>query len=92
MPGVSGDLFDDPDRTVHAKTNDGAELVRYDRGGKWFIEWPREQMKPCRHIGVGEAARLARDGFVFFNRPGGRVFERKVRALRAQEAVEARRV
>jgi hypothetical protein len=72
------------DRTVHAKLPMGGEVVRYERAGKWFIEWPAQHMILARHVGVDEAARTAvgREGFVHFDRPGGRVFERKVRSLR----------
>lgn len=77
----------DDDRTVHAKTKDGTEIVRYEQTGKWYAEAPDGSR---HHIGVNEAARLSRDGFVYFNRPGGRTFERRVRALRVTETQEAR--
>jgi hypothetical protein len=76
----------DTDRTVHA-SGDGQEIVRYDRAGHWYIEFDRLALRPCRHIGVAEAARLAVEleadgGTIFTRMPGGRVFDRKVRDLK----------
>lgn len=86
MPGIDRSAAGDHDRTVHARQADYPhewEIVRYERAGKWFIEYKHGSLIPCRHIGVGEAARLAVEAgaFVYFNRPGGAVFDRKVRAL-----------
>lgn len=78
------------DRIVHALTRSGAEIVRYDRAGKWYIEHPRGTMLPARQVSVSEAARIAAPGIVNFNLPGGLVFERKVRALRFKEAADVR--
>ncbi len=71
------------DRTVHAECN-GFEVVRYNREGKWYVE-PRSDVSR-EHIGVGEAARRAEacvvlGGVVHFGRPGGQVFDRRVRLL-----------
>lgn len=47
------------DRRVHGRTADGGEIVRYDRAGKWYIEYESRSLRPCRRVGVLEAARLA---------------------------------
>lgn len=44
------------DRTVHATLEDGSEVVRYERAGKYYVEKAGE--KP-RHVTLGEAVRLA---------------------------------
>jgi hypothetical protein len=70
------------DRTVHASSSEW-EIVRYDRAGKWFVEW-KAGLIPCRQVGVREAARLAvkaakdGDGEIFLGRAGGRSFDRLV--------------
>lgn len=76
------------DRTVHARCGD-EELVRYDRAGKWFLEYRPARMRPARQVSVGEAVRLAlemieRGGSVIFRRPGGTTFDRKVRSKMEQ--------
>ena len=65
------------DRTVHGLTADGGEIVRYDRAGKWYVEWPDASLKPCRPISVREAVDLAgEDGAgAFIGRPGGGRFD-----------------
>lgn len=66
------------DRCVHARLPNGAEIVRYDRAGKWYIENPAEQWR--RQITINEAARFA--GYphaeVFTGLSGGRLFDAKV--------------
>ncbi len=65
------------DRTVHAE-GIAAEVVRYDRSGKWYIE-PKNGAQR-RHVGVNEAAEWAAVAAtaVFTGRPGGVVFDRRV--------------
>lgn len=72
------------DRTVHARLNDGAEVVRYDRAGKWLVEWPAGSMLACVAVSMGQAARLASHAGaeVFLGRSGGRSFDAAVRRLR----------
>lgn len=72
------------DRTVHAVTYQGAEIVRYEKAGQWWIEWPTGSMKPGRHVGVGEAARTAvmLSADIRLGLPGGRVFDARARKLR----------
>lgn len=66
-------------RTVHAKTRDGTEIVRYDQSGKWFLE--SFERVP---VSVGRAAREAEYAEVRFGRPGGSVFDRTVKSLREE--------
>lgn len=73
------------DRTVHA-TYPFREIVRYDRAGKWYLEPTHPGSKRLR-MSVTQAAKLAvrrldSGGQVFFNRPGGQVFDKKVRDLK----------
>jgi hypothetical protein len=72
------------DRTVHAVTREGAEVVRYDRAGKWYIEWPAGTRIPRKHIGINEAVNTAVTHChkVNLDLPGGSVFDAKVRKLR----------
>ncbi len=69
------------DRTVHARTASGDEIVRYDRAGKWFVEFARFGR---RQISLGEAVALAvEDGAEWFaGRPGGSRFDDAVRVAR----------
>jgi len=70
------------DRTVHATRANGSEVVRYDRAGKWFLEWAvTARRKP---LTVAEAAELAAAGDAAWypNRPGGQAFDARVRKLR----------
>lgn len=67
------------DRIVHARSFDRhQEIVRYDRAGKWWVE---NSDGTRRHVGVREAAELARfyvrwGGTVFTRMPGGSTFDR----------------
>ena len=64
------------DRRVHAVLSDGGAVVRYDRAGKWFVEYPSGR----RSVSVREAARLAAEHAetVYTGLPGGRTFDRIV--------------
>jgi hypothetical protein len=64
------------DRTVHARTAVGDEIVRYDRAGKWFIEYAGSR----RQITLAEAVGIATwpGATVFTGLPGGGAFDRKV--------------
>ncbi len=70
-------------RTVHAEGR-FAEVVRYDRSGKWYIE-PKDGSQR-RHVGVGEAAEWASVAAtsLHLGRPGGLVFARRVLAEQSQ--------
>lgn len=60
-----------PDRTVHGTTADGGQIVRYDRAGKWYVEY--KDGRPCRHVTVQRAADLAVEALTGV--PGGRRFD-----------------
>jgi hypothetical protein len=77
-------MTEDRDRQVHATMKDGAEIVRYNREGHWYLEWPDGSER--RTLRINDAVALAtstevRD--VFFNRPGGSAFDRKVSLINA---------
>lgn len=68
------------DRTVHASYS-GAEVVRYDRAGKWWLEYDNGARE---RLTLADAAHHAlwamkHGGAVFAGRPGGAAFDRKVR-------------
>jgi len=75
------------DRRVHAKM-DGAEVVRYNRAGKWYVELAADYGRiglPAerRQIPIREAAELAkvfeaRGGKIITRLPGGQAFDRLV--------------
>ena len=66
------------DRTVHGRTADGYEIVRYDRAGKWYLEGIGSR----RPISLSAAVRGAIDGVAYLGRPGGRTFDARARAAR----------
>ena len=68
-----------PDRTVFVRMSDGREIARYDRAGKWFVEYVDESGKPAvrRNVSVRMAARTAasdRRATVYVGLPGGSAF------------------
>ena len=72
------------DRQVHALLDD-EQIVRYDRAGKWYIEFSPPRGRSARHVTVREAARRAvemkeQGGTIFTDRPGGGSFDRAVRS------------
>jgi hypothetical protein len=80
-PSISGQ----GDRTVHARTPAGNEVVRYDRSGKWYVE---SDNLPREHLTINEAVQMAMapGTRIFFDLPGGSTFDRKVRMrLRVDE-------
>jgi hypothetical protein len=71
------------DRTVHARGPYGAEVARYDRAGKWYFEEPDGRRKK---VSLQMAAYVAIDlelegGTIFFDRPGGRQFDHRIRSM-----------
>lgn len=66
------------DRRIHGISTDGGEIVRYERAGKWYIEYPTG-MRPRRALTVRSAASLAALGRAFLGKPGGMRFDAKVR-------------
>lgn len=69
---------DNDDRTVHAEFPGIAEVVRYNRAGKWYVEFSDGRKR--RHVGVLDAAEVAADlvrrgGSIYYGRPGGGKFD-----------------
>ena len=72
------------DRTVHARLSDGSDIVRYERAGKWYIEYPARSLMPRQQIGIETAVKLVkrdRGSRHFPNLPGGSAFDRKMESL-----------
>lgn len=74
------------DRTVHATSGDNprGELVRYDRAGKWYIEWPGRSLMPRQRVTITQAVETAKHWWVnggspHFDRPGGGRFDQLMR-------------
>lgn len=67
------------DRTVHAIVP-GGEIVRYDRAGKWYLEFTDGRAR--KPLSLRAAAELAgaHDAQALLGRPGGLRFDAKVRA------------
>jgi hypothetical protein len=80
----------DADRTVHAACGEW-QVVRYDRAGRWFVEYDPPRMRPATPLSVRQAARLAvrmeaeSGGYIYEGRGGGRIFDARVRELKAEE-------
>lgn len=65
------------DRTVHATSASGDEVVRYDRAGRWWLERADGTRAPLLlTTAVAEAVMFARTGGqVHLGRLGGRRFD-----------------
>jgi hypothetical protein len=80
-------MVTEADRTVHAWGRDPqgrVEVVRYDKAGKWYIEYPdsarkRQAMTLTEAVKEGIHLCIACDGTVCLDRPGGGAFDRLVR-------------
>ncbi len=68
------------DLTVHGRTPSGWPIIRLDRAGKWYVEAQNGR----QHVTLADAAWLAAHGEFTPGLPGGRFFDRQVRAYRAQ--------
>jgi hypothetical protein len=68
------------DRTVHATTRDGWEIVRYDRASKWYIEHPVRRQRFAVPLGTAVHHATEEGATTYLGRPGGKRFDRKVRA------------
>lgn len=71
------------DRIVHATSDDGLELVRYDKAGKWYIE-PLDKSLPRQKVTIYEAVTVAihwekHYGSVVYDQPGGNRFNQLIR-------------
>lgn len=69
------------DRLVHGMTNDGGQIVRYNRAGKWYIEYPDRKR---RFVDIRQAVDAALTGTARLGLPGGGVFDRLYRTRQAQ--------
>lgn len=72
------------DRSVHAVTADGVEVVRYDKAGKWFVENPDGTRRPItlpEAAELGAAAQVDPRGRMRFDLSGGQAFDARVRRL-----------
>lgn len=67
------------DRTVHGTDATGAEIVRYNRARKWYIE-PKGGKR--RQVSLTEAAQAAADGKAPLGRYGGTAFDARVKEIR----------
>lgn len=70
------------DRTVHASHGD-EKLVRYDRQGKWFVEFSPANLRPARRVHFAAAVDIAKrmkaeGGRIYLHKPGGSAFDRAV--------------
>lgn len=74
------------DRTVHGITPTGGEVVRYDRAGKWYLEYPSGQRNPVSLI---EAVTVAWAGAPRLDLPGGGRFDAEIRRLNANSPRES---
>ena len=76
--------MEDNDRRVHAVSADGkTQIVRYDRQGRWFMEFDdgkRERIRDLRKAVAMAMILKAGGGEVHLGRPGGRHFDAKYRA------------
>lgn len=73
----------DNDRTVHAEGVDGTQVVRYDKAGKWWIEYQPHMLRSARPVSISEALEVALDcekdgGVIHLRRSGGRAFDRLI--------------
>lgn len=75
------------DRTVHGRAPRGLgppnELVRYDRSGKWYLEWVDGERL---HLRLAQVVGMAAhpDGEAYLGLPGGRAFDAAVRRRKAE--------
>ena len=71
------------DRRVHAVSDRGVEVVRYERAGKWYVEVPGVGR---RRVTLEEAVQKATlPWFVWHpNLPGGTLFDSRVKKRLAE--------
>lgn len=79
------------DRSVHgysAWPSNPFDVVRYERSGKWYIEFEDGRRE---RVTVRRAARVAARNHFNPGLPGGRSFDSLVRSFRADAVAEANR-
>lgn len=64
-----------PDRTVHAVTAAGHEVVRYERAGKWFLESNGSGGRQQLRVAVAAYAASRPDATWYVGRKGGEKFD-----------------
>lgn len=64
-----------PDRRVHGHTFDGGEIVRYERAGKWFIEYNRHRPRRSISLRVAVNEALYHGDRAIRGVPGGKRFD-----------------
>ena len=82
-------MDEDRDRRVHAEMSDGSVIVRYNRAGKWYREWPHSAMIPRRALRIRDAVMYATSDeatAVYSGVPGGEAFDRQIYMHEAHEA------
>jgi len=82
-------VTDPHDRRVHAVLADGSKVVRYDKAGRWYQEWPADVMIQRRVLRLKAAVALAAGPGVtrvHFGLPGGERFDREVHKAHADWA------
>lgn len=80
-------MSDPYDRQVAAVLPDGAEIVRYDRAGHLYVEWPPASGTKRQQLKIGEAARLAVESDARIRQNGPWRFPAEV--AKAREAIAA---
>lgn len=73
------------DRRVHATTAESAEIVRYDRAGKWYVERPdgtRRQLTVQEAVSLATAPGARR----YPGQHGGERFDHLVRKTQCEHA------
>lgn len=79
-------------RNVHAERDDGTQIVRYERAGKWYAEFLGGVMKiPRKALTIAAASQQAVEwerigGIIHLGRPGGGAFDAKVARLTERRA------
>jgi hypothetical protein len=68
------------DRTVHARDGE-LEIVRYDRAGKWFVEYKPARGRSAYQTNLAGAVGLACSptAKVFYGKRGGKLFDKRVK-------------
>lgn len=77
------------DRTVHGRAPRGFgpanEIVRYDKAGKWYLEWDDgDRIRLRFEDAVGMASHP--NGTAHLGLPGGRHFDAAVRRKKSEQA------
>jgi hypothetical protein len=82
-------LKDPYERTVAAVLPDGSEIVRYDRAGHYYLEFPPSVETKRRKLSIGAAARLAVESNARVRSSGPYRFPSAIAKARIEIAAEA---